>query len=470
MLLNRYRAPGRPADGRARVELCLSPGAGGLPLFALRTIMPRRREVFLSRQSYYRFSAAWQQFSLPLSALCRACGAAASPPGYPVRATPRCSLARAARIGEPSAARFPEAYRIGRILHSVCRCILRARLPVHAEPLRDTGQPAPTRHDHGDAEGLSDDERQPRQAAGLACFIAPEQPRPVRRGLDDVPERGAHSPRSRGHWPCFCCCCFRLCCCRRRPNCLTDVWAPPPRQTRVPAPEPFKPQFVQMDGKCLSFKAFLKEDMPEAPEEGYRVRRFNIFYFLVDHTARPRRPPPTPAPQRRGAADTGGGMQMRISEDRQENSGLPQGGFLKRSRVPRLSPGTSVGVGAAGDAAPRTPRGGSARAEARGGVCRADVERDRDAVRDLGPDPPRRAAPRLRPPPHGAAPPNHSPCPLTARPSPTIPPRRPAPPRAPPAPASPARERGGRLWTATSTRGSFSRTRGSRSRRGTCCT
>jgi hypothetical protein len=163
-----------------------------------------------------------------------------------------------------------------------------------------------------------------------------------------------------------------------------------------------------MDGKCLSFKAFLKEDMPEAPEEGYRVRRFNIFYFLVDHTARPRRPPPTPAPQRRGAADTGGGMQMRISEDRQENSGLPQGGFLKRSRVPLLSPGSSVGVGAAGDAAPRAPRGESARAEARGGACRADVERDRDAVRDLGPDPPRRAARRLRPPPHGAAPPNHS--------------------------------------------------------------
>ena len=81
----------------------------------------------------------------------------------------------------------------------------------------------------------------------------------------------------------------------------------------------FKPSYVSLDGKVLQFDAYVKEDVPEIPAEGYRIRQFNICYFLVDDS-------------------------IRIGELKQENSGIAQGTFLKRHRVPKASGG---GPGAA---------------------------------------------------------------------------------------------------------------------------
>ena len=61
----------------------------------------------------------------------------------------------------------------------------------------------------------------------------------------------------------------------------------------------FTPSYVSLDGKVLQFDAFTKEDVPEIPAEGYRVRQFNICYFLVDDS-------------------------IRIGEVKQENSGIAQ--------------------------------------------------------------------------------------------------------------------------------------------------
>lgn len=79
----------------------------------------------------------------------------------------------------------------------------------------------------------------------------------------------------------------------------------------------FTPSYVALDGKVLRFDAFMKEDMPEVPEEGFRIRKFTLYYFLVDDS-------------------------IRVSESRQENSGLAQGTFLKRHRVPRTKPGSGT--------------------------------------------------------------------------------------------------------------------------------
>jgi hypothetical protein len=34
------------------------------------------------------------------------------------------------------------------------------------------------------------------------------------------------------------------------------------------------------------FDAYIKEDVPEIPAEGYRIRQFSICYFLVDDSIR----------------------------------------------------------------------------------------------------------------------------------------------------------------------------------------
>ena len=72
----------------------------------------------------------------------------------------------------------------------------------------------------------------------------------------------------------------------------------------------FTPHYVALDGKVLRFDAYVREDVPTIPNEGYRIRNFTIYYFLVDDS-------------------------IRIGETKQENSGLAQGIFLKRHRVPR---------------------------------------------------------------------------------------------------------------------------------------
>ena len=79
----------------------------------------------------------------------------------------------------------------------------------------------------------------------------------------------------------------------------------------------FMPSYVSLDGKVLQFDAYIKEDVPEIPAEGYRIRQFNICYFLVDDS-------------------------IRIGELKQENSGIPQGTLIRRHRFPGVDGGYLV--------------------------------------------------------------------------------------------------------------------------------
>jgi EF-hand domain-containing protein 1 len=60
----------------------------------------------------------------------------------------------------------------------------------------------------------------------------------------------------------------------------------------------------------LRFDAYFQEHVVEDPNENYRVRKCEIYYYLTDGT-------------------------VYITEPKIENSGLPQGVFLKRQKVPK---------------------------------------------------------------------------------------------------------------------------------------
>ena len=81
------------------------------------------------------------------------------------------------------------------------------------------------------------------------------------------------------------------------------------------------PAFVHVDKVQLRFRMWFRDDLAllTGPDRTI-IHNCILTYYLIDDS-------------------------ISVMEPRQENSGLPQGGFLKRSRVPRLSPGTSVGVG-----------------------------------------------------------------------------------------------------------------------------
>ena len=60
----------------------------------------------------------------------------------------------------------------------------------------------------------------------------------------------------------------------------------------------------------LNFKAYFQEPVVEDPTENYRIRKCIIYYYLDDDT-------------------------IHIIESRVENSGIPQGIFLKRHKLPK---------------------------------------------------------------------------------------------------------------------------------------
>ena len=68
------------------------------------------------------------------------------------------------------------------------------------------------------------------------------------------------------------------------------------------------PKWISLDKKVLNFEAFFKEAVEESRVEQYRVRRCVITYFLEDDS-------------------------IKVSEPREENSGILQGNFLKRHRA-----------------------------------------------------------------------------------------------------------------------------------------
>eukprot|EP00953_Heterococcus_sp_UTEX-ZZ885_P035307 18239-Heterococcus_DN1.PRE.4 len=73
-------------------------------------------------------------------------------------------------------------------------------------------------------------------------------------------------------------------------------------------PRKFEPQRTGL--ATLSFDAYFKETVDESPLENHRVRRCRIVLYLED-----------------GA--------IQVDECRTENSGMPQGSFVKRHMIPR---------------------------------------------------------------------------------------------------------------------------------------
>eukprot|EP00771_Trimastix_marina_P004097 gnl/Trimastix_PCT/832.p1 GENE.gnl/Trimastix_PCT/832~~gnl/Trimastix_PCT/832.p1 ORF type:complete len:756 (+),score=274.35 gnl/Trimastix_PCT/832:84-2351(+) len=80
------------------------------------------------------------------------------------------------------------------------------------------------------------------------------------------------------------------------------------QQTELPVLG-YIPAFVAYDKMVLSFKAYFRESVHESNAETYRVRLCLIDYYLEDDT-------------------------ICVLEPRRENSGIPQGVFLRRHRVP----------------------------------------------------------------------------------------------------------------------------------------
>jgi len=68
------------------------------------------------------------------------------------------------------------------------------------------------------------------------------------------------------------------------------------------------PKWISLDKKVLNFEAYFKEAVEESRVERYRVRRCVITYYLEDDS-------------------------LKVSEPREENSGILQGNFLKRHKA-----------------------------------------------------------------------------------------------------------------------------------------
>lgn len=70
--------------------------------------------------------------------------------------------------------------------------------------------------------------------------------------------------------------------------------------------------FIANDKLVYRFNAFFKESVPESNVETFRVRKCDILYYKDDHT-------------------------ISIKEKVEQNSGIPQGQFIKRGKIPKNS-------------------------------------------------------------------------------------------------------------------------------------
>merc|ERR1719162_878204 len=70
------------------------------------------------------------------------------------------------------------------------------------------------------------------------------------------------------------------------------------------------PAWLKHDRQVLRFFAYFQEPVHESPKENFRVRQCVIYYYLEDGT-------------------------IMISEPKVDNSGIPQGAFVKRHRIQR---------------------------------------------------------------------------------------------------------------------------------------
>ncbi|XP_053140165.1 EF-hand domain-containing protein 1 isoform X2 [Hemicordylus capensis] len=81
-------------------------------------------------------------------------------------------------------------------------------------------------------------------------------------------------------------------------------------QPKQAPPSDFIPAHVAFDKKVLKFDAYFQEDVPISTEEHFRIRQVGIYYYLEDDS-------------------------MSVMEPIVENSGIPQGKFIKRQRLPK---------------------------------------------------------------------------------------------------------------------------------------
>ncbi|XP_077990031.1 EF-hand domain-containing protein 1-like [Glandiceps talaboti] len=85
-------------------------------------------------------------------------------------------------------------------------------------------------------------------------------------------------------------------------------------QAKQAPPEDFIPAHVAFDKKVLKFSAYFRQTVHESPNEYFRIRPVNIFYYLEDDS-------------------------ISVVEPHVENSGMPQGKLIKRQRLPKNDQG-----------------------------------------------------------------------------------------------------------------------------------
>ena len=72
-----------------------------------------------------------------------------------------------------------------------------------------------------------------------------------------------------------------------------------------------QPPWIKFERKVLRFYGYFQEHVVESKLENYRIRKVAIYYYLMDET-------------------------IFITEPKVEHSGIPQGVFLKRQKIPRV--------------------------------------------------------------------------------------------------------------------------------------
>ena len=73
---------------------------------------------------------------------------------------------------------------------------------------------------------------------------------------------------------------------------------------------PQMPNYVKTDKICLRFYGYFQESVDASPDEVSRIRPVTIYYFIIDDT-------------------------IKMVEPKSNNSGMPQGAFVKRHRLPK---------------------------------------------------------------------------------------------------------------------------------------
>ncbi|CAD8082150.1 unnamed protein product [Paramecium primaurelia] len=90
------------------------------------------------------------------------------------------------------------------------------------------------------------------------------------------------------------------------PN-LTYGSRQPPENDYIPR---IQPPWLKYDRAVLRFYSYFQESVVENPNENYRIRQVIIYYYLSDGT-------------------------IHVTEPRVQNSGIPQGLFIKRQKIPK---------------------------------------------------------------------------------------------------------------------------------------